>query len=236
MMNESKAFNFYQPEMRSAQLIAVIDFCSKLADKETNFPELLWSGESSSPTAAATSMLTSSAAKGAMAVVGNVNAGIIIPSVDATHQYILQYDESGREFFGDFRIDVRGTSAASVKEQSALRIKEMLQVSANQIDQPVITPDIRMRLYKELADKIGIDPEIFGDAQEIEDKAEEIAQLQMMRQAHEMMMMEAVGPGDGSSGTMREAPAPMMTSPGVGMQQGGQDNPMFSSQPGSSPG
>ena len=228
MMQDGKAVNFYQPNMVTRQLVEVFNFCMQLADHETGIPRVLYAGESNVETASATSMLMSQAAKGGQNVIRNVDTGLIVPAVQSFFNYIIQYDESGTEYFGDLRIVARGSNTMVAREQKVLRLKEILRDSNNPNDIQVITVPIRAKLWKETVESLGIDPNILGADDEIDERAEQQMQQQMLLGAGTPVEQEGAG-------TMRTSPAAMTTTPGSAMQVGSQENPMFTSQAGSLP-
>ena len=222
MMESGRAVNFYQPDMQTVKLAELMEFGETLADRETGIPRSLYAGESNAPTAGATSMLMSAAAKGAQAAVRNVDAGLIVPAVKAQVDYNLAYDESGREYVGDLRVVARGSSSMVVNAETVLRLKEVLRDSNNPMDNQIITADVRMELYLEIAKKLGLDPKLFGDQDERERQAE-------MAQAQIQLQMGA------PTGAPRTPPAAAQTVAGSGMAQGAQGSQLFSSPEGSTP-
>lgn len=230
MMQEGKAVNFYQPQMVTRQLVEVFNFCLQLSDHETGIPRILYAGETDTPTASAASMLMSQAAKGGQNVIRNIDSGIIIPCVQAFFNYVLQYDAADTEYFGDFKIVARGSNTMVAKEQKVLRLKEILRDANNPTDLQVITVPIRAKLWKETVEALGISPTIFGDEDEIDERA---AQMQMMQQ-QQQLMSGSPAQAEGA-GTNRIPPAATATLPGSTLQVGSQENPMFTSQEGSLP-
>lgn len=226
MMQEGKAVNFYQPQMVTRQLIEVFNFCLQLSDHETGIPRILYAGETDTPTASAASMLMSQAAKGGQNVIRNIDNGLIIPCIQSFFNYVIQYDSENTEYFGDFKIVARGSNTMVAKEQKVLRLKEILRDANNPLDMQIITVPIRAKLWKETVEALGISPSIFGDEDEIEAQAMQVAQQQQM--AASPVQIEGAG-------TNRMPPGATNVLPGSGMEAGSQENPTFTSQEGTQP-
>ena len=227
-MMEYKAIQFYQTQMVTDKLTALFEWAMNLADHETNFPRVLYAGTSSTPTASATAMVTSQAAKGAMSVVRNIDIGLIIPSVQKQFRFNMQYGKDP-DIVGDIRIVARASGAQVAKEQKIIRLKETLVESNNPNDINVLTVPIRAKLWEILLAEEGIDPSVMGLDEEVEQRAMQFQNQQMMLQSGPTA---AIGPDGGAS--FRKPPAARQLGPG-GQPVAGRDSQMFESEAGMTP-
>lgn len=128
-MSESKAVNFYQPQLLTTQLSSFLEFCHTLADEWVNVPRITHGGDTSgsgvTSTASGTSMFITQSSRGVKASAKNVD-GVIEGSVTKQYQVNLWEDEKN-EFGGpylDAKIVARGSSSLMAKEQQAVRRQE----------------------------------------------------------------------------------------------------------------
>lgn len=129
-MQESKAVNFYQPQLQVRALSDFLEFCHTLADEWVNVPRITHGGDSSgsgvTSTASGTSMFITQSSRGVKASAKNIDSGIIEPSVTKQYQVNLWEDEKN-EYGGpylDAKIVARGSSSLMAKEQQAVRRQE----------------------------------------------------------------------------------------------------------------
>jgi hypothetical protein len=125
---------FFQPNDMTASLLRVYEFFSAEADKKS-VPSYAYGSRGSAEggplgTASGYSMMTTAASRGIKKVVGNIDIGVVEPSVERTFWHLLEY-ESDEKYRGDVKIIARGSSALAVREQQAIRQNEFLQVAAN---------------------------------------------------------------------------------------------------------
>jgi hypothetical protein len=149
-----RAINFDQPTLNARDLIAVYEFFSRLADDHTGIPPF-GSGTSTqqsagSRAAAGIAMLLTTAAKGIKQVIQNIDEGIIEPAVERNYQWNMQFnpDESIK---GDVEIEAKGARSLVTKEQVQVRRQEFLQSTANEFDYPLMGPEGRSSLLREVS-------------------------------------------------------------------------------------
>lgn len=229
MLQEGKAVNFYQANMVTARLIEVFQWGEDVADRVTGFPRVLYSGESRTPTATANTQLVNNAAKGAMAVVSNVDRGLVIPMVQAAVAYTLQYESDDVDYVGDVRVVAMGSNSMVAAAEKATRIKELLsESSVNPVDAQVFTVEVRTELWREAINALGLDSSILGDEDEIEERTRKFELQQMLAQAPGRLPAGAgMSPGAPS-------PAPAQLD-GAGNEVAGREAQMYETPAGVTP-
>jgi hypothetical protein len=159
MMASGNAMQFYQPANISAELIAVYNAFSKIADEHCGVPAYAH-GDSqvggAGNTASGLSMLMTQAARGIKAVIRTIDDKVIKPSAES--QYYFNYDvEEALEYIGDVKIVAKGSSSLLAKEQQALRLNEFAKSTANPIDFQITGIEGRRYILKETAKSLDLE-------------------------------------------------------------------------------
>ncbi|MDH4172182.1 MAG: hypothetical protein OEW90_00955 [Betaproteobacteria bacterium] len=148
--NNQSAIRFSQPQMHVQELLMIYQHFSSEADNESGFPKYS-TGDSKASGAARTSsglsQLMSNLGKGVRRVVANVDLYVIEECVARTFDYNMEYHPDPAIKF-DLRPVARGSVAMLIKDQIALRQKEMLQATLNPLDAQIIGPRGRMEMLR----------------------------------------------------------------------------------------
>ncbi len=125
---------FFQPQPNIEALMSVYDKFSIEADNKSGIPRYAYGGsaeESSgaADTASGYSMMMQNATKQVRKIIGNIDRGIIRPSVKRHFDFLLVNDpEFAQKYKGDLQIIAKGSSDLAAKEQQQVRRNEFLQL------------------------------------------------------------------------------------------------------------
>jgi hypothetical protein len=159
MMSSGPAMQFYQPTNIGAELIAVYNAFSKIADEHCGVPAYAHGDPQvggGGNTASGLSMLMTQAARGIKAVIKTIDDKVIEPSVE--NQYFFNYDvEEALDYIGDVKIVAKGSSSLLAKEQKALRLNEFAKSTANPIDFQIMGLEGRRYILKENAKSLDLE-------------------------------------------------------------------------------
>lgn len=219
---------FFQPSSLSAELMAVFEKFSTLADEYTGIPRYM-TGDSPSGgagrTASGMSMLMSNAGKAIKQVVANIDDNVISPVVDRLYYYNMRYG-TDPDLKGDVNIIARGAVSLIVKEQAQVRQNQFLQIAlTSPAAQQIIGVEGIAELLRQGAKTLDMNPDRIVPPVEIikqrmaQAQAAQIAQQQQLAQA--TGQVEAGGtPPNPSQGAQLENGAPVTNNfaaiPGVG--------------------
>ncbi len=176
--------SFFVPPTVAGDLIAVYKFFSDEADNKCGVPKYSYGGEAKGGalgTATGFSMMMGNAARGIKNVVANIDAGIIKPSIERTHEFQLLFFRDPDYYIGDIKIIARGSSSLVAKEQAAVRRNELLQIT---VKSPIIL---------DIIGKVGLASmlhEIFKSADFKDNEIVPTKKEMLMRQRQEQMMLE----------------------------------------------
>jgi len=159
---------FWQPDSRIQELMAVFQRFSDMADEYSGIPKYM-TGESAGGagrTASGMSMMIQNAGKTIKQVLSNVDMHIITPLLERLYYYNMRYSEDP-ELKGDVQIVARGAASLVAKESAQVRRNEFLAATANPIDMQIVGVEGRAALLRESAknldmnaDKIVPPPEV----------------------------------------------------------------------------
>lgn len=219
---------FYQPSPLVNELMSVYERFSIEADNKSGIPKYAYGQGGSggaSDTASGFSMMMNNASRGVKKVVGNIDRGIISPSIERLYQFLMLYDPNLPELYqGDIQIVARGSTELLAKEQQQVRRNELLQIvlqspSAQQI---VGLPGVA-EIFREVVKGLGI------HAEHVVPTGDQIRQMQMLmaaqQQAQEQAQMAQNG-GTPHSPTGAKGMSPVAKRPAIaasGARSGGAD-------------
>jgi len=147
------AVRFNQPDDHSAQLLAVYEKFSQLADDHSGIPSYL-SGDlnvqGAGRTASGLSMLMGSAGKSIRQVVMHIDVDVLKVMVTRQFVYNMRFDED-ESIKGDAQIIPRGAINLAEKDTVNTRRIEFLQATANEFDMEIIGKDGRAAILREIA-------------------------------------------------------------------------------------
>jgi hypothetical protein len=153
------AITFFQPEMKAAELLGVIEKFYGLADDFSLVPRYL-SGSGpvagAGRTASGLSMLMDSAYKGLKSVVTNIDIYVIERLLRALYNHNMQFDPD-ETLKGDAQVVARGAVSLMQMESLQLRRNEFLQATNNPTDQQIIGAVGRAEVLREVAKGLEMD-------------------------------------------------------------------------------
>lgn len=180
--------DFFQPNALTGELLKVFEHFSRLADEYSGIPSYTYGGQEHQAGAASTasglSMLMNAASKAIKAVVKNIDKGIISPSIEKIYVFNMLFakDENVK---GDAQVVARGALQLIAREQTQMRLQELLQSTSNPIDMQIFGMDGRAKLWKHAISGLNI-----GGDQIIPTDEELAARLQ---QAQQQMLQQGGG-------------------------------------------
>jgi hypothetical protein len=209
---------FFQPESRAGELMAVYDKFSQEADNKSGVPNYSYGGSGDKggaiSTATGMSMMMSNAARGIKHVVGNIDEGIIEPSVMAEFEFMMLF-EPDPQYQGDVRIVAQGSKAALEKEQQQVRRLEFLNILLHPTILQIIGLPGLAYILREIGGGMGMDADDFIPSPEDIERAEQIAQMMQQQQQQPPALPPGAGPGQ----------SPELAPDGA--QMGGRDEALF---------
>lgn len=219
---------FFQPNSMSAELMAVFEKFSILADEYTGIPRYM-TGDSpaggAGRTASGMSMLMSNAGKAIKQVVANIDDNVIAPVVERLYYYNMRYG-TDPDLKGDVNIIARGAVSLIVKEQAQVRQNQFLQIAlTSPAAQQIIGVEGIAELLRQGAKTLDMNPDRIVPPVEI--IKQRMAQAQQAQIAQQQQLAQATGqveaggtPPNPSPGAQLENGAPVTNNfaptPGVG--------------------
>lgn len=180
------AVHFFQPNPQSEMLLMVLEKFERRADELTvpaytygNNERLGGAGD----TASGLSMLFGAATKQIKKVIGNIDIGIIEPTVHRAYVYNMLYHEDDA-IKGDAKVKARGSISLLQKEQAQIRRMEFLKATNNPVDLAIINLPRRAAVLRETAKSLDMPVEDVVPSKE-----------EMVEQA--MLQAGALNPGTG---------------------------------------
>lgn len=191
--NSGKPVEFFQPEIKAQELIAVLNQFEQKADDVTNVPRYSYGNEKvggAGSTATGLSMLMNSAAKGIRRAIANIDLNIIQPTVYQTFIEVMM-NNPDPTFRGDCKVVAKGSAAVLIKEQMHENHKEFLQITTNEFDIGIMKKKGRARLLANIADNLGIDPLVLPTDEELVLEEQQAAALAQKQAEAEIMAQQA---------------------------------------------
>jgi hypothetical protein len=151
--SSSPAIKFTQPESRAAELVAVYEKFSRLADDHSGIPAYIYGDtnvQGAGRTSSGLSMLMGAAGKGIRQVVMHIDSDVVKPIVGRQFVYNMRYDED-ESIKGDVEIVAKGAINLAVKETVNMRRIEFLNATANPVDLEIIGKEGRAAILREIA-------------------------------------------------------------------------------------
>lgn len=159
MGSTAPAIDFFQPTSNAAELMAVYEKFSVMADEHSGIPRYMV-GDSSAGgagrTASGLSMMVGNAQKTVQALVSNIDIHLIGKSVERQYHYNMRYSDDP-ELKGDVNVVARGALSLMVKEQAQVRRAEFLARTANPIDLQIMGAEGRAYVLRETARSLDMD-------------------------------------------------------------------------------
>jgi hypothetical protein len=152
---------FFQPSSNAADLLGVYGRFNEIADEVSAIPRYMTGDQKvggAGRTASGLAMLMGNANKALQNVAENIDDDVFEPLMQNLYDLVMLTDETGM-LRGDETIAVNGVRNVLKQEQDRVRQLEFLQLTANEIDAPIIGPQ-RATVLQQVASRIGIDLDI----------------------------------------------------------------------------
>lgn len=193
---------FFQPDSRATELMAVYEKFANLADEYTGIPRYMTGGNptgGAGRTASGMSMLMTNAGKSIKQVIANVDENVIKPCIERLYYYNMRYSEDS-DLKGDVRVQARGAASLMEKEAAQQRRNEFLGVALNSpIAQQVMGMEGIAELLRQAAKTLDMNVDLLVPPKQViqQKEAQAQAQQQQMMQA-EMAKQAGVSPNGGT--------------------------------------
>jgi len=148
--NNQPAVRFSQPQMHVQELLLIYNHFERVADNESGFPNYTYGDAKvggAGRTSSGLAQLMGNVGKGVRRVVSQVDMYVIEQCVARQYDYNMEYHPDPSIKF-DLRPVARGSVAMLIKDQIALRQKEMLQATLNPLDAQIIGARGRMEMLR----------------------------------------------------------------------------------------
>jgi hypothetical protein len=156
--DNSKAIDFFQPDSRVNDNLAVIERAYSFADDFSLIPRVM-AGDGKggiSRTASGLSMLLDAANKGLKGVIGNVDINIMTPMLTSLFNFNMLYNPDN-SIKGDCSIVARGAVSLMQLETLQLRRNEFLNATNNPTDNQILGLEGRAEILRETAKGLQLD-------------------------------------------------------------------------------
>ena len=204
--------DFFQPNSMTRELMAVYQEFSQLADEYSGIPSYthgLDDNKGAGATASGLSMLMNAASKAIKNVIKHIDKGITEPIVHRyyVHNMLWNDDEAIK---GDAQVVARGAMSLVAKEQNQMRLQELLQQTANPIDQQILGMKGRATMLRHALEGVDV------GADDLVPNEDELQRRQMMQAMQEQQQQGGQGQqmGQGQQATEQRpdgAPAGVRT-------------------------
>lgn len=149
--SSAKPIDFFQPQSNSAELMAVFERFSSMADEYSGIPKYMTGmagGEGGAGrTASGMSMMITNASKQIKQTLASLDLNIISPMVERQYQHELMYNAEA-DLKGDLKAIARGALSLVAKETAQVRLNEFMAATANPVDMQIIGLDGRAELLR----------------------------------------------------------------------------------------
>lgn len=188
---------FFQPDDRSANLMATFDKWEVKADDATGIPRYTYGNEhigGAGDTATGLSMLMNSAAKGLRRAIGSIDANVIGPTIGMTFINEMLYNPDP-SIKGDCVPVPRGAAAILIRESAQQRRMQFLTMTANPIDQQLVGGKYRLALLRETAAAMELPVDEVVPTDDAFEAQQAAMQQAAQQQQQQMLQMEAAKEG-----------------------------------------
>ncbi len=153
----ARPVEFFQPDSRASELMAVYEKFAVLADEYTGIPRYMTGGNPSGGagrTASGMSMLMTNAGKSIKQVIANIDEHVIKPLIDRLYYYNMRYSDDP-DLKGDVNIQALGAASLMEKEAIQQRQNEFLGIALNSpVAQQVIGMEGVAELLRQAAKRL----------------------------------------------------------------------------------
>jgi hypothetical protein len=192
--------SFFQPDSRVAELMAIFERFSTMADEYSGIPKYMTGDASGNAgrTASGLSMLMGNAGKSIKQVISNIDNNVMTPLLERLYFYNMRYS-TDPELKGDVNIVARGANSLIAKDAAQIRRNEFLAATANPIDMQIVGLPGRAAILRENVKALDMDPDKIVPPPEVL-AARQAAQAQAMQQAQMAQSGTPPGPAGGPGG------------------------------------
>lgn len=191
MGSSAAPLNFFQPGSNAAELMAVFERFSQMADEYSGIPRYmagLGGGEGGAGrTASGLSMMVGNASKQIKQFLTSLDLNVISKSVERTFQWLMQY-QPDLHLAGDLQVKARGASSLVTKEAAQVRVNEFLARTGNPIDLQIMGLEGRAELLRAASRQLDLNSDkVVPPASVVKQKAmmQQAAMLQQQMQAQQ---------------------------------------------------
>ena len=154
MGSTAPAVRFFQPSSNAAELMAIYEKFSVLADEYSSVPRYM-TGDApaggAGRTASGMSMLMTNAGKSMKAVAGNIDINMIGPAVDRIYMHNLRF-KNDPDIRADLHVVARGAKLLMTREQAQQRRNEFLNIAlTNPVVAGIVGDEAIVRLMRAVA-------------------------------------------------------------------------------------
>jgi hypothetical protein len=158
--NAKLPIDWFQPEMKTQELLAAANAFMKMLDEYTGIPAYTYGistgSNSEDKTASGLNMLMAAAGKIIANVASRVDSEIVESSIGMVYDNLMLYDPDD-SIKGDCEIVAGGASAVIAKGQQLIRLMELLDRTRNDVDMQIIGYEGRAELLKRVFHKYELD-------------------------------------------------------------------------------
>lgn len=177
--SNSKPIDFFQPESNAQELMAVYQYYFDSVGDVTGIPKQAYSSDPTraqqgAQTASGLAMLLETASKQIKKAVMNIDSGVIEPRLKWQFKVNMLNPEVGSRYKGDMNIKANGAQSIVAKAVENQRSMELLQATANPIDQEVLGKEGRASLLRSILRNYDMS-DVAPSAEEMEKRKEEQA-------------------------------------------------------------
>jgi len=177
----TKPIDFFQPASNAQELMAVYQYYFDSVGDVTGIPKQAYSSDPTraqqgAQTASGLAMLLETASKQIKKAVMNIDTGVIEPRLQYQFQVNMLNPEVPNRYKGDMSVVATGAKSIVAKAVENQRSMELLQATANPIDQEVLGPDGRAALLRNILrnyDMVDIAPTAEAMEKRKEEKAKQ---------------------------------------------------------------
>lgn len=149
----SKPIEFFQPQSNASELMQVYQYYMDSVGDVTGIPKQSYSSDPTrmqqgAQTASGMAMLLETASKQIKKAVMNIDTGVIEPRIKYQYRTNMLNPEVDSRFKGDMQIQATGAKSIVAKAVQNQRNMELLQATANPMDQEVLGQEGRAALLR----------------------------------------------------------------------------------------
>jgi hypothetical protein len=185
MGSSSAPMGFFQPNSNAAELMAVFEKFSTLADEYTGIPRYM-TGDGNiggaGRTASGMSMMVGNAGKTIKSTVSGIDLNVIGPAIGRGYEFLMRYD-ADQDIKGDLQVVARGALSLVTKDAAQIRRNEFLAMALQSpVVQEMIGPEGIASLLRATTKTLELDSEsVVPSTSEIRLRAAAIMQAQQVQ-------------------------------------------------------